>query len=142
MEFTAENRHQFDREEFYGDFAITLGWQQNFSRYRLSSYFLTKCGSVTVGANAADGAAAVSDIRASDLGLSSTFSGCAWLCPKYQDFIADFDLYLAWDEFIQGLWTELRIPFVHSRWNAGLGSSVSAAGGTTYTFANDTTGVP
>jgi hypothetical protein len=137
MELTAENRHQFDREEFYGDFAITLGWQQNFSRYRLSSYFLTKCGSASVGLNAADGAAAVSDIRASDLGLSTTFSGSAWLCPKYQDFIADFDLYLAWDEFIQGLWTELRIPFVHSRWNAGLGTSVSAAGGDNYAFEVD-----
>jgi len=134
MQLTSENRHQFDREEFYGDFAVTLGWQQNFSRYRLSSYFLTKNGSVTVGANAANGAAALSDIRASDLGLSTTFTGCAWLCPKYQDFIADFDLYLAWDEFIQGLWTELRIPFVHTRWNAGLGTTVTAAGGTHYAF--------
>jgi hypothetical protein len=137
MELTAENRHQFDREEFYGDFAITLGWQQNFSNYRLSSYFLTKNGSVSIGGNAANGAAAISDIRASDLGLSTTFSGSAWLCPKYQDFIADFDLYLAWDEFIQGLWTELRIPFVHSRWNAGLGTSVSAAGGDYYGFEID-----
>jgi len=132
MELTAENRHQFDREEFYGDFAITVGYQANFSKYRLSSYFLTSCGSVNVGANAANGAAAISDIRASDLGLSTTFTGCAWLCPKYQDVIADFDLYLAWDEFVQGLWTELRIPFVHTRWNAGLGTTASAAGGTHY----------
>ena len=139
MELTAENRHQFDREEFYGDFAITLGWQQNFSRSRLSSYFLNKCGSVNVGANAASGAAAVSDIRASDLGLSTTFTGCAWLCPKYQDFIADFDLYLAWDEFVQGLWTELRIPFVHTRWNAGLGSSASDLGGTYYALDDNQT---
>ncbi|HBR70173.1 TPA: hypothetical protein DIC20_00130 [Candidatus Dependentiae bacterium] len=137
MALTADKRHQFDREEFYGDFAITLGWQQNFSRYRLSSYFLTKCGSVTVGANAANGAAAVSDIRASDLGLSTTFTGCAWLCPKYQDFIADFDLYLGWDEFIQGFWTELRVPFVHTRWNAGLGTKATAAGGDYYSFTVD-----
>ncbi|MHA1289985.1 MAG: hypothetical protein ACTSPB_21600 [Candidatus Thorarchaeota archaeon] len=134
MQLTSEVRHQFDREEFYGDFAITLGWQQNFSRYRLSSYFFKGNGKITVGANAAGGANAVSDIRASDLGLSTTYTGCAWLCPKYQDFIADFDLYVAWDEFIQGLWTELRVPFVHTRWNAGLGSEPSQAGGTHYSM--------
>jgi len=128
MQLTAENRHLSDKEEFYGDFAVTLGWQQNFDRYRLSSYFFKPCGSITVGSNNATGC----DIRASDLGLSSTFTGTAWLCPKYQDFIADFDLYMAWDEFVKGLWTELRVPFVHTRWNAGLGTSVTAAGGDYY----------
>jgi len=128
MELTAEKRHLSDKEEFYGDFAVTLGWQQNFNRYRLSSYFFKPCGSITVGSNNATGC----DIRASDLGLSSTFTGSAWLCPKYQDFVADFDLYMAWDEFVKGLWTELRVPFVHTRWNAGLGTSVTDAGGSYY----------
>jgi hypothetical protein len=136
MQLTAEKRHQFDREEFYGDFAVTLGWQQNFSPYRLSSYFFKNCGSITVGSNTDVSvnttATPIADIRASDLGLSSTFTGSAWLCPKYQDFIADFDLYLAWDEFVKGLWTELRVPFVHTRWNAGLGTSVTNAGGEYY----------
>jgi len=145
MELTAEKRHQFDREEFYGDFAVTLGWQQNFNNYRLSSYFFTPCGSITIGANAINETGTggnacnvglaqpkYADIRASDLGLSTTFTGTAWLCPKYQDFIADFDLYLAWDEFVKGLWTELRVPFVHTRWNAGLGTSVTDAGGEYY----------
>lgn len=127
MSFTADKRHQFDREEFYGDFAINLGWQQNFSRSRLSSYFLDSTGKMTVGANG------FAEVRASDLGLSTSFTGCATLCPKYQDFIADFDLYLAWDEFVQGLWTELRVPLVYTRWNAGLCSSTTAAGGAYYT---------
>ncbi len=139
MSLTADKRHQFDREEFYGDFAVTLGWQQNFNQYRLSSYFLNRNGKMTVGSNAASGQTAFADVRASDLGLSATFTGCAWLCPKYADFIADFDLYLAWDEFVQGLWTQLRFPFVHTRWNAGLGTSVTAAGGTYYSYCSDTT---
>ena len=140
MQLTAEKRHQFDREEFYGDFDITLGWQQNFSRSRISSYFLNKNGKMTVGANGSSVTGTkYSDVRASDLGLSTTFTGEAWLCPKYQDFIADFDLYLAWDEFVQGLWTELRIPFVHTIWNSGLGTSVDQAGGTHYADFEDTT---
>lgn len=133
MSLTADKRHQFGREEFYGDFAVTLGWQQNFSRYKLSSYFLNSNGKLVVGHNStADEAFTDVNIRADDLGLSSTFSGCAWLCPKYADFIADFDLYMGWDEFVKGLWTELRVPFVHSRWNAGLGTTVTSEGGTTY----------
>jgi hypothetical protein len=131
MELTNETRHQqHPNEKFYSDLSITLGWQQNFDQYRLSSYFLTKCGTVTVGANAANNAAAVSDIRASDLGLSTTFTGCAWLCPKYQDLLIDLDWFFSWEK----LWVELEIPFVHTRWNAGLGSRVDSAGGTTYAF--------
>lgn len=133
MSLNADKRHQFDREEFYGDFAVTLGWQQNFSRYRLSSYFMNSNGKMTVGANTPTGVTTkYANVRASDLGLSATFTGCAWLCPKYTDFIADFDLYLAWDEFVQGLWTELRVPLAYTRWNSGLGTSVTAAGGTDY----------
>ena len=131
MEFTNETRHKEHKDKsFYSDLSVTLGWQQNFDRYRLSSYFLTKCGTVTVGANAADGTTAVSDIRASDLGLSTTFTGTAWLCPKYQDLLVDFDWYFSWER----LWVELEIPFVHTRWNSGLGSSVTSSGGTTYAF--------
>lgn len=137
MSLTADKRHQFDREEFYGDFAVNLGWEQNFDNYRLSSYFFKNCGSITIGPNAPHGQTQTSDIRASDLGLSTTFTGTAWLCPKYANFIADFDLYLAWDEFVKGLWTELRVPFVHTRWNAGLGTSVTTAGGTKYASLDD-----
>ncbi len=131
MELTDETRHQqHQNKNFYSDLSITLGWQQNFDGYRLSSYFLTKCGTVTVGANAANSSAAVSDIRASDLGLSTTFTGCAWLCPKYQDLLIDFDWFFSWEK----LWVELEIPFVHTRWNSGLGSSKDSAGGATYAF--------
>jgi len=45
ISFTFDKRHKFG-DEFYGDFAITLGYQQNFNRYRLSSYFFNKNGLV------------------------------------------------------------------------------------------------
>lgn len=133
MSLTADKRHQYGREELYGNCAVTVGWQQNWEHYRLSSYFFNRSGAMTVGANSTN-AEPYEDInvRASDLGLSTTFSGRAWLCPHYADFIADFDLYLGWDKLIQGLWTELRIPCVYTRWNAGLGSKPYAAGSTNY----------
>lgn len=135
MPMTVDKRHQFDREEFYGDFAIALGYRQNFDRYRLSTYFFNKNGKLSIGANDTTGV----DVRASDLGLSTTFSGCASLCPKYSDFVADFDLYTAWDEFVQGLWTELRVPLIYSRWNSNICSTTSSAGGDYYALADGTT---
>ncbi|HBR70175.1 TPA: hypothetical protein DIC20_00120 [Candidatus Dependentiae bacterium] len=132
ISFTFDKRHKFG-DEFYGDFAITLGYQQNFNRYRLSSYFFNKNGLMRIGGNAPDGRTAMVDVRASDLGLSSTFTGTAWLCPKYHDFILDLDLFMAWDNLVEGLWTELRVPFINSTWNAGLGTSSWYEGGTTYT---------
>jgi hypothetical protein len=116
MAMTADKRHQFDRNDWYGDFAVTLGWQQNFKRNKLSSYFLNQKGSMVVGA---DNIAGV-DVRASDLGLASDHEGTARLCPKYQDFIADFDLYVGWDKVLPGMWSEVRFPLVHTRWNARL----------------------
>lgn len=129
MALTADKRHQFDRDQFYGDFALNAGWQQNYGRSKLATYFMDKCGSMTVGANNAG-----NDVRASDLGLSESYTGCAKLCPKYQDFVLDFDTYLGWDGFVQGMWTELRVPFVHTRWNAGLTTCTQSEGGEYYTF--------
>ncbi|MHA1289984.1 MAG: hypothetical protein ACTSPB_21595, partial [Candidatus Thorarchaeota archaeon] len=64
MSLTENKRHQFG-DEFYGDFSIILGYQQNFNRYRLSSYFFNKNGLMSVGANAAGGTTAMVDVRAS-----------------------------------------------------------------------------
>lgn len=127
MALTADKRHQFDRDELYGDFAVYTGWQQSFKNGKLATYFMNPCGAMTVGANNTG-----CDVRSIDLGLSETFVGCAKLCPKYQDFLLDFDAYIAWDNFIQGLWTELRAPFVHTRWNTGLRTTVVRTGGQYY----------
>ncbi len=139
MSLTSDKRHHFGNE-FYGDFALTLGYQKNFNNYRLSSYFFNKNGLMRVGGNAIDGRTAMVDVRASDLGLPATFTGTAWLCPKYQDFLVDLDLYMAWDNILEGLWSELRIPYTHTRWNAGLGTDVWYEGTETNYTVPDTVG--
>jgi hypothetical protein len=131
MQMTADKRHQVGREEFYGDLAITLGWNQNCKRDKLASYFLNQNGIINVGKGLGNNTDV--DIRASDIGLATDYEGTATVQPKYQNFIADFDLYIGCDEFAPGLWLEFRFPFVHTRWNAGLNYEDKKGGDTQYT---------
>lgn len=80
---------------------------------------------------AAIGSAPLS-IRASDLGLAAPganqavtvatpgYSGTFCFQPKIQNFVANIDLWVGFDEFVQGLYGRIRIPINWTRWDIGL----------------------
>jgi len=56
-------------------------------------------------------------IRADDLYLSDEFNGTLSFNPTISNFLADFNVYIGFDELIQGLYCRFYTTFVHSRWN-------------------------
>lgn len=84
---------------------------------------------------AAVGSAPLS-IRASDLGLAAPgvkgiagidaltatpgYSGTFCFQPKIQNFVANLDLWLGFDEFAQGFFGRIRLPINWTRWDIGL----------------------
>lgn len=132
MAATAQKRHLWNQSDVYGDLSVTLGFQNNFRRGRLSSYFLTPSGILSVGPNNQN-----FDVRASDLGLDNNLEGRLCLNPHYADFIFDCDAFMGWDRWVPGLWTQLRVPFVHNRFNSMVVDNTCKPGTHTYYTVDD-----
>ncbi len=135
--------HLYGKEEFYGVASVGLMYQQTFSRdnHSLGKWFSFNSASNSNGTscmtygNACDG---TFDIYGANFG--TTASGTVCFDPVIRNFIADFDFWMGWDEFICGLWTRLDIPVNYTKWDLRLCDS-STAGTTTFTagFNNPTT---
>ncbi|MEX0671909.1 MAG: hypothetical protein WD068_00985 [Candidatus Babeliales bacterium] len=104
---------------------VTIGGSKTFRKDdQIGTYFspacnnpCSKCGPcVTFGGNNEK----VIDIRSADFGTSCTGSLC--LCPKVSNIIAELDWFVGLHAFCEGLFFDIHIPVVHSRWSSGADS--------------------
>ncbi len=50
-------------------------------------------------------------------GLPSDYSSVVTVCPKIQNFLVDFNLFLGLDEWLCGAWFRIHAPVVYAKWN-------------------------
>jgi hypothetical protein len=119
---STEKLHLFNQEEFYGTVSLALQYQQTSEANHLAQWFLfnnNSKNSMSYAPNAdSTGAAFGSDINSLNFGVTST--GIISFQPKIQNFIADIDLYMGWDQFACGLWSRISLPINWTRWNMNL----------------------
>ncbi len=127
--------HLYGKDEFYGVVSLGLMYQQTFDSKKLGRWFsfsrtfttaassssnccntscTTDCNRsncMTYG-NKCDG---TFDIYGANFG--TTNSGTICFNPQIRNFIADFDLWMGWDEFVCGLWTRIGVPVNYTKWD-------------------------
>ncbi len=86
---------------------------------------LTFSGSQVIGRNA-------TDILADYFGLPSDFRSIVDFEPIIVNFMMDFDLHIGMDNIAQGLYVQLHMPIVHTKWDLKMAECV-ADPGTTFT---------
>jgi hypothetical protein len=126
---TAGRIHQFAKEEFHGDLSLALEWSQSTEADKLGSwFFFNGTNSMTYGPNrTANNNTAEFDVNG--LFFGTTASGTIVAKPRVQNLVADFQLYLGFDEFISGLWAKVGAPVNYVRTDMRLEDTVSTAAG-------------
>jgi hypothetical protein len=120
MTLNAPHRFIYGNEALFFDIDFIIGYEDNFKREKLSSYFFSPSGCLTVGPNNEK-----FNVRASDFGLGADFEGSALLKPRYSNALVYFDLFVGIDNVLQGLWGEIMIPFLTlTHWNPNLCTSI------------------
>ena len=124
---TSDKTHLIDNKENYLNFNISLGYRQNFDSCDIGKYFFTERGPLNVGIVNTN-----VDVQNLQLGLASNFKGTAILEPTVKECLADFDVFIGLDKWVQGLWGRLRLPFVSTSWNPKLSFSNNEVGTSVY----------
>jgi len=122
---TAGRIHQFAKEEFHGDLSLALEWSQSTEADKLGSwFFFNGTNSMTYGPNREENANSEKvDVNSLNFGVSA--SGKIVAKPRVQNLVADFQLYLGFDEFISGLWAKVGAPVNYVRTDMRLEDTVS-----------------
>jgi hypothetical protein len=137
-DYAEVNRFQFipNADDWNWHASLAVEYQRNFDRSRLGGYFFPTNNSLTVGAAGADDV----DVRAVDLGLSSTIGATLKIDPKITNWVIEPALYLGLDRWMEGLWFWFKVPVAHSRWDLDCCETISAVGGDTFNPAPTTFG--
>jgi hypothetical protein len=135
---STEKLHLFNQTEFYGTVSLALQYQQTSNANHLAQWFLFNNNSPNSMSYAPNdngtGEIFSADINAYNFGVTAT--GTISFQPKIQNFIADIDLYMGWDQFVCGLWSRVSIPINWTRWDLQLcDSNQSDPGNDTFPIA-------
>src|SRR3990167_40411 len=127
--------HKFGNECFYGVGTVAFEYQRTFisgssnsnNRGNLGSWFSsTGNARMSYGMNDTSGSNTNGfDLNALNWGY--TGSGEIYFCPTKDDFIIDLNLYLGLDELFCGLWAQLDITIVRTKFNIGVVEKVEGA---------------
>ena len=92
---------------------FTIGYSKSFrTRDEIGTYFSPACFNPCSGCGPC--------INSADFGTTCTGSLC--LCPQVSNVIVEFDWFVGLHAFCEGLFFDIHIPVVHSRWNSGCDS--------------------
>lgn len=131
-------RFQFlpNEDDWNWNASIAVEYQRNFDRCRLGRYFFPTNNTLTVGTAGADGV----DVRAVDLGLSSTLYSTLKIEPKITNWVIEPSLYVGLDRWVEGLWFWFKVPVAHTRWDLDCCETRTANGGDFFNPAPTTFG--
>jgi hypothetical protein len=129
-DYVEVTRFQFlpNQDDWNWHASVAIEYQQNFDRCRLGKYFFPTNNTLTAGGCGVAGV----DIRAVDLGLSSTINATLRIEPKITNWVIEPALYVGLDRWIEGLWFWFKVPVAHTRWNLDCCETRTANGGATF----------
>ena len=135
---TQEKIHKFGVTNFYGVATVAVEYQQIFRNSRIGDWFTTNGGTMTYGMDYTANTAGAGTFDINSINFGVTGSGTISFCPKKSDAIVDLDVYLGLDKIICGLWLNIDIPIVNTKWNLGINEVVT--GDSTNTYPVDSVG--
>lgn len=118
--------HQFAKQEFNGDLSLAIEWQQSTEADRLGSwFFFNGTNTMSYGPNWTP--ANYGEVDVNSLNFATTASGNITANPRVQNLIADLELYLGLDEFVEGLYVRFGVPVNYVRTDMRLVDTVTTA---------------
>ncbi len=113
--------HKYDTDHIYGVFKSQTGYYQSFSNSKIGKYlFFNGTDVMTIGAQKTTTTNTTTDIMNSNLLLSSWYTGTITASPKVQTLVSSFDLFVGFNEWVDGLWFQVQAPLVWTKWNVNL----------------------
>lgn len=131
---TRDQVNLYGKDSLYGTFFMMPGYDRTFKDHRITEMLFCDalatgttssgccstncCSSIKISGSQVTSRGA-KDLLADYFGLPTDFQSTISFCPQISNFFMDFNLYLGFDEWLEGLYFKIHAPFVHTRWELG-----------------------
>lgn len=108
--------YKFDEDCLYGNFSINYEYMRSFRGERMAEYLFGSNSLHFVGSKSTTTRVAT-DLLADNFGMALDTDATLTFCPRIQNHIVDFQLYIGLNELCDGLYFQVNLPLVHSKWS-------------------------
>ncbi len=108
--------YKFDEDCLYGNFSINYEYMRSFRGERMAEYLFGSKSLHFVGSQSTTTRVST-DLLADNFGMALDTDATLTFCPRIQNHIVDFQLYIGLNELCDGLYFQVNLPLVHSKWN-------------------------
>jgi hypothetical protein len=132
MAATTSNANKSDMDQHYGSFTFTPEYTRSFNSDTITKelfgcWYLHSCNTLNIVGADAPGFD-TSSLNANWFELAPDYVGSVCFEPVIQDFNADFDLFWAMDEWMQGVFLRIHTPLTWTKWDLGAKFTTTNAG--------------
>lgn len=107
--------YQYDNDCIYGKFGVNYEYMRSMKGDRLAKYLFGTDKLSFLGSKATRTRTAC-DLLADNFGLATDLDASIRFEPRIQNHIFDFQLYVGLNELCNGLYFQINLPLVHSKW--------------------------
>ncbi len=124
-------------DEFYGSFSITPEYTRTFQGWKITRMLFndalheSSCNQDCLTFNVQGSAVPNRDPQswlADNFGLPLDYASVVKISPRIENILADFNLYLGLDNWVQGLYFRVHAPLVNTRWRLGFCENIINVG--------------
>lgn len=110
------NNYRFGEDCFYSDFSISGRFQKSRQAGRIANSMFGDNTLHFQGSNVAATDKVATSLLADNFGLGKDTDAKISFAPKIKNYVVDTQLFLGLDEIYEGLFAQINIPFVHTKW--------------------------
>lgn len=107
--------YQYDNDCIYGKFGINYEYMRSMKGDRIAKYLFGTDKLSFLGSKATRTRTSC-DLLADNFGLATDLDASIRFEPRIQNHIFDFQLYVGLNELCNGLYFQINLPLVHSKW--------------------------
>ena len=115
--------NRYDMDSYYSAFSVALEYTRSFKPYRIAQFLfgpdIVGCNTLAIQGSAVQDRAGYAWL-ADYFGLSPAYDGRVSFCPRIENAIVNFDLYLGLDEWTEGLYFRIHSPLTWTRWGLNM----------------------
>lgn len=127
--------------ENYSVLSLAVGYQRSFRPGDIACCLFGQdlvsgkgCPQINITGSAIGSARGSKDWLADYFGLARDFSGSVKFSPQVSNVLVDLNFYMGLDSFKEGMFFEMHVPFVHTRWDLDYCETVTAKGTLSHPF--------
>jgi len=126
----------FGVDRFYSTGSLTTEYTKSFHSLNIAQCLFgddllgtdANCRSIKISGSGVENRNSTKDWLADYFGLPRDYQSTLSICPRIENFIADFNFYLGFDNIVEGMFLRFHVPVTYTKWSLNFSECINNPG--------------